>query len=298
MATRNRTRSRRGTAREGGTYVAPVLDPNWHSPYEPSAGERHANAVALRRYAVRRKTPAAVVVGIAVVVLFALFSVSWWFPILGVALGALYTWDLRRSVVRIERQGQRLGPLLRESLREAGTHADRARLDTLIERLGPTFGLSDVKGVVAEDPVYNAALVPDPSGWSLFVTLGALHELDLVELEGMIAHVMARHRLGQLGRQSAAAVAVNLSAEARRELSGPGSAYRADEVAAAAIRYPLGLAGALRRCATQSVPADSFFAGEVYAATCGVWFNRASGRGPDVSELDDVTLRAASLEEW
>ena len=75
-------------------------------------------------------------------------------------------------------------------------------------------------------------------------------------------------------------------------------AYRADEVAAAAIRYPPGLAGALRRCAGQELPATSFFAGATYAQWRWIWFDMWSGRTSDLSDLDDVELRARALEEW
>ncbi|HET9089595.1 MAG TPA: hypothetical protein VFN54_04760 [Acidimicrobiales bacterium] len=297
MATKNRPRSRRSQHREGTPYVAPVLDPTWQSPYVPSAGERHANAVALRRFAIRRKIPASITVGVAVVVLVALFSVSVWLPVLAVLIALVYAWDLRRSLVGIERQGQRLGATMRETFRVAGTSTDRARLDTIIERLTATFGVDGVEAVIVDDPVYNAALVPNGSGLNFFITVAAVHDFDLIEIEGVVAHCLARHRLGLLERQSAAALA-NVSDEIRRELYSPASAYRADEVAAATIRYPLGLAAALRRCANQAVASTSFFAGETYAQWHGVWFNPASGRATDFSDLDDVTVRAAALEEW
>jgi hypothetical protein len=98
-------------------------------------------------------------------------------------------------------------------------------------------------------------------------------------------------------RESVAAVAVS-NEESRRTLAGAGLAYRADEVAAAAIRYPPGLAGALRKCANEQVSSTSFFAGTTYAQWRWVWFNMWSGRPSDLSDLDDVELRARALEEW
>jgi hypothetical protein len=94
-----------------------------------------------------------------------------------------------------------------------------------------------------------------------------------------------------------ASVAVS-SDESRRALAGQGLAYRADEVAAAAIRYPPGLAGALRRCAGEHLSSSSFFAGPTYAQWRWIWFNIWSGRASDLSDLDDVELRARALEEW
>lgn len=297
MATKNRPRSRRSHQRDGAPYVAPVLDPTWQSPYVPSSAERHAHVVALRRYAVRRRLPATIGVGVVALVLIALVGVSVWFALAGVLVAVVYAWDLRRSLVGIESQGHRLGVTMRESFSLAGTSSDRARLGTILERLAATFGVDGVETMIFDDPVYNAALVPSGSGLSFFVSVAALHDFELIELEGVVAHCFARHRLGLLERQSVAAVS-SLSDEARRELSSPGSAYRADEVAAAAIRYPLGLAGALRRCAEQSVPATSFFAGANYAQWRGIFFNPSSGRVTDLTDLDDVSVRAAALEEW
>ena len=277
--------------------MAPVLDPTWQSPYVPSAAERHANAAALRRFAIRRKVPASITVGVAVVVLAALFSVSIWLPVLALVIALVYAWDLRRSLVGIERQGQRLGEAMRGVFRVAGTSTDRDRLGTILERLTATFGVDGVEAIIVDDPVYNAALVPNGSSLNFFITVAAVHDFELIEIEGVVAHCLARHRLGLLERQSAAAL-TSAGEDVRRELSSPGSAYRADEVAAATIRYPLGLASALRRCASQAVPSTSFFAGAEYAQWRGVWFNPAVGRATDFSDLDDVIVRAAALEEW
>ena len=76
-------------------------------------------------------------------------------------------------------------------------------------------------------------------------------------------------------------------------------ARNADEVAAAAIRYPLGIAGALRRCEAQHVDATTFFTTDTYAQWRWVWFNLWSDRSSRaLSDLDDVELRARALEEW
>ena len=66
---------------------------------------------------------------------------------------------------------------------------------------------------------------------------------------------------------------VALSEASRRALAGVGSAYRADEVAAAAIRYPQGLANALRKCSRHVNDASSFFASPNYATWRWIWFD-------------------------
>ena len=87
--------------------------------------------------------------------------------------------------------------------------------------------------------------------------------------------------------------------DARRALAGAGSAYRADEVAAAAIRYPQGLANALRKCSRHVNDARSFFSSPTYATWRWIWFDIWGDRTtPDLSDLDDVELRALALDEW
>jgi hypothetical protein len=221
-----------------------------------------------------------------------------WLPVVGLALAALYGWDLRRSLVRYESRGSALGAELLEKFKAGGSSTDRLRLVTVLDRLAATFGVDSVSVFIVEDPMYNAALVPNGSGYSLFVTSAMMRDFELIELEGVVSHCLARQRLGLLTRESLSGV-VNLTDAARRELAGPGTAYRADEVAAAAIRYPLGIAGALRKCAHQSPVPNSFFSSTAFAQYRYNWFNFWSDRREsDLADLDDVELRALALEEW
>jgi Zn-dependent protease with chaperone function len=299
MATKQRSRSRRSSpSRERGPrYVAPVLDPNWQSPYSPTNAEKHANQKVVRSFAVRKKLPETIGVGIVVLALVAGVIVLPWLPIVGIVLALLYGWDLRRSLVRYEAKGLALGNLVLDSFKAGGTEKDRLRLTTVMDRLAATFGVDAVNAYVVSDPGYNAALVPAGAGLSFFVTDALMRDFELIELEGVVAHCLARHRLGLLLRESVASVAVT-SDESRRALAGQGLAYRADEVAAAAIRYPPGLAGALRKCAGENLSSTSFFAGATYAQWRWIWFNIWSDRAHDISDLDDVELRARALEEW
>ena len=300
MATKQRSRSRRsGPSRDRSPrYVAPVLDPTWQSPYAPSAAERAAHAHAVRAFIFRRKLPQTIGVGIVVLALLAGVVVSSWLVVLGVVLGALYVWDLRRALIRFENRASTLAPALLETFASGGTTKDHLRLVTVIDRLAATFGVDAVTAFIVEDPTYNAALVPNAQGYALLVTSATMRDFELIEIEGVVAHLLARHRLGLLVRESLSAVS-NLSEAARRALAGPGTTYRADEVAAAAIRYPLGIAGALRKCAHQSPVAASFFTSSAYAQGRFIWFDVWSDRRqPDLSDLDDVQLRALALEEW
>jgi len=299
MATKQRSRSRRSSPSRdrGPRYVAPVLDPNWHSPYSPTNAEKHHNQKVVRSFAMRKKLPQSIGVGVVVLILVAGVIVAPWVPIVGIAVALLYGWDLRRSLVRYGSKGLALGNLVLDQFKAGGTENDRLRLATVMDRLAATFGVDAVSIYIVSDPGYNAALVPTGTGLSFFVTDALMRDFELIELEGVVAHCLARHRLGMLLRESVAAVAVT-SDESRRALAGQGLAYRADEVAAAAIRYPPGLAGALRKCAGQNLSSTSFFAGSTYAQWRWIWFNIWSDRASDLSDLDDVELRARALEEW
>ncbi len=300
MATKQRSRARRSNNSRDRTphYVAPVLDPTWQSPYSPTASERSANQKVVRRFALRKKIPQSVLVAVVVLALFVGVMVAPWLPVIGLLVVALYVWDLRRALVRYEDRGLALGNLVMDQFKAGGTATDRLRLSTVLDRLAATFGVDTVQTYVVADPGYNAALVPSGTGLSFFVTDAVMRDFELIELEGVVAHCLARHRLGLLSRESVAAVA-SASDESRATLAGVGLAYRADEVAAAAIRYPLGLAGALHKCASQVLANDSFFATSTYANWRWIWFDLWSDRpGSDLGDLDDVELRALALEEW
>jgi hypothetical protein len=275
-----------------------VLDPSWQSPYIPSSEERHSNQRAVRSFARRKKLPQTIVVAGVVAVSFICFVVVPWVPVLGVVAAALYLWDLHRAAARFEKRGATLGSTMLDQFKTGGTNEDRQRLSIVLDRLSATFGVDGVSALIVDEPGYNAALVPTGAKYSLFVTNSLMSDFELIELEGVIAHCLARERLGLLTRESVAS-AITMTDDVRRTLAGTGSAYRADEVAAAAIRYPLGLAGALRKCAGKSLPASSYFLTDSYKESRWIWFNIWSDReASNLGDLDDAELRALALEEW
>ncbi len=300
MATKQRSRARRSNQSRdrGPRFVAPVLDPTWQNPYAPSVAEKNANQKVVRSFALHKKLPQTILVGVLSLALIVGVVAVPWLPVVGVFVALLYAWDLRRALVRYEEKGLLLGNLIFDQFKAGGTATDRLRLTTVLDRLAATFGVDAVTTYIVSDPGYNAALVPNGTGLSFFVTDALMADFELIELEGVVAHCLARHRLGLLARESVAAVATS-NDEARRVLAGAGAAYRADEVAAAAIRYPLGLAGALHKCARQVLASDSFFASSTYAQWRWIWFDIWSdAKASDLSNLDDVELRALALEEW
>jgi hypothetical protein len=300
VATKQRSRNRRSNSSRDRAqrYVAPVLDPTWQSPYLPSAEERGANVKAVRAYARRKKMPQTIIVAAVVIVFFVLFVVSPFIPIAGVIVAGLYGWDMYRAQERFERRGSTMASTMLDQFKAGGTNEDRQRLAIVLDRLSATFGVDGVSALIVDEAGYNAALIPNGSKYSLFVTNALMSDFELIELEGVVAHCLARERLGLLTRESVAS-AMTMNDDARRQLAGTGTAYRADEVAAAAIRYPLGLAVALRKCAGQELPATSYFRSVSYGQSRWIWFNIWSDRTTsDLSDLDDAELRALALEEW
>jgi hypothetical protein len=300
MATKQRSRARRPHASRDRTpqYVAPVLDPSWQNPYAPSLAERHEHLRAVRRFAVRRNLPQTIAVAVVVLALIVGVVVVPWLPAIGVVLAALYAWVLRQSLAKYHERGQSMGAAMLDALKPGGDATDRLRLVTVLDRLAATFGVDNVSAFVVGDQAYNAALVPDGAKYSMYVTSAMMSDFELIELEGVVAHCLARQRLGLLERQSLASIS-KLSDDTRRSLAGTGQAYRADEVAAASIRYPLGLAGALRKCARQEVARSSFFVSPAYDQWRWIFFDQHSDRSQgDLGDLDDVELRARALEEW
>jgi Zn-dependent protease with chaperone function len=278
--------------------VAPVLDPAWQNPYAPSTQERHENLRFVRSFAFRRKLPQTIIVGIIVLALLVGGAVMLWLPALGVVIGLVYAWDLRRSLVRYEQRGTNLADAMLARFEAGGTAKDRQRLVTVLDRLSATFGVDDVSAFIVRDEGYNAALVPGTTTLSFFITSAMMRDFELIEIEGVVAHCLARQRLGLVAREAVASV-MTLSDELRRDLAGAGTAYRADEVAAAAIRYPQGIANALRKCSHHVAGPDSFFSSSAYGAWRWVWFDVHSDRTtPDLGDLDDVELRALALDEW
>jgi Zn-dependent protease with chaperone function len=279
--------------------VAPVLDPSWQNPYTPSLEERLHNQRVLRRFAIRRRLPLAIAVIVAVVALIVLgVVVELWLIGVAIVFAAAFAFLGRRDLARYIERDRTLGASMLEAFQPGGDATERLRLVTVLDRLAATFGVDNVSAFVVADQGYNAALVPDGTNYSLLVTTSVMQDFELIELEGVVAHCLARQRLGLVERESLASVVI-LNDETRRSLAGVGKTYRADEVAAASIRYPLGLAGALRKCARQHVAADSFFSSPTYAQWRWVFFDQWSERTTsDLSDLDDVELRARALEEW
>ena len=176
------------------------------------------------------------------------------------------------------------------------------RVENLVEGLCATFGVAHPPLYVVEDPSVNLAMVATTLGAAMVVTRGLLDSLSLVELEGVVAHGLAHVRLDDVRRGTIAATLPSVLGKdaMRHRLAGRGRLQRADEVAAATVRYPVAIAAVLERCVAQPTPVSpSLFATERFARTRWLWFDPMPGvRGPQLDELDAPSVRAQALAEW
>jgi Peptidase family M48 len=176
------------------------------------------------------------------------------------------------------------------------------RVENLVEGLCATFGVSHPPLFVVEDPSVNLAMVSTTVGVVMVVTRGLLESLDLVELEGVVAHGLAHLRLDDVRRGTIAATLPSVLGKdaMRHRLAGRGRLLRADEVAAATVRYPVAIAAVLDRCIGEPPPVPpSLFASERFARTRWLWFDPMPGvTDPQLDSLDSPMVRAQALAEW
>jgi Zn-dependent protease with chaperone function len=224
------------------------------------------------------------------------FYVALMLPVLYIAAAAMAYQAVRRQATTADA----LAGSLVADFPVGGTKTDRVRLSTIVERLSATFGLGAINCFVVEEAVPNATLLRDQDNYTLIVTTGLMHEVELIELEGVVAHCMARQRLGYIAVPSLLAAAnLSKSSRSRYETRIRGWAFRADEVAAATIRYPLGLQRALERTASTVPGSTSYFASEAYAKARWIWFDQhIDGKELALGDLDQASTRAQALEEW
>lgn len=193
----------------------------------------------------------------------------------------------------------------------SGTPVDAGsvpRVATLLEGLCATFGVPQPSLSLIADPVRNAAIVSRKGEATLVLTSGLVETLSLVEMEGVVAHLLARQRLAAVHRSTfGAGLAIILGPLGRRPgiahaLTGAAGLFHADEIAAVTVRYPVGLATALGSMAQGPLPTKgSLFSSPIYDATRWLFIDPSIGRRTPHEELGDVDatgVRRAALEEW
>jgi len=181
---------------------------------------------------------------------------------------------------------------------------DHPRLVNVTEGLCATFGLRMPDLYEVWDAVPNAcALGRDASSAALVVTSGLLQTMGPIELEGVVAHELAHVKRHDNGVSVIGLALARFGGEnVLRRCLGRGREYRADVVAASAVRYPRGLLDALRLMEEAPEPAgNSVFAPGRFGASRHVWIDPTVGHRHDpveVGDLDTTSVRADALREW
>ena len=181
------------------------------------------------------------------------------------------------------------------------------RVDVLLDALSTTFGVMTPAIAILDDDVINAGMYGTRLAPTIVMTKGILEHLDLIELEGVLAHLLAHERLDAVQRGSAGAgLALLLGPLGRREriahrLTGLNRLWEADEVAALTVRYPRGLASALAKMESGPLPGPgSFFASAYYAPLRWLFIDPSILRRSDdeaVGDLDATSVRRRALAE-
>jgi Zn-dependent protease with chaperone function len=181
---------------------------------------------------------------------------------------------------------------------------DNPRLTNVTDGLCATFGLRMPDLYVVWDAVPNAcALGRDASSAALVVTSGLLETMGPIELEGVIAHELAHVKRHDNTVSVIALTLARFGGEGLlRRCVGKNREYRADVVAASAVRFPRGLFDALRLMEQAPEPAgNSVFGPGRFGSTRFVWIDPTVGHRHDApvpGDLDVTSVRAAALSEW
>jgi len=117
------------------------------------------------------------------------------------------------------------------------------RLHNTLDGLCLIHGIDPPDLYVLDVPTGNAAVLGDRHRAVLVVTTGAVDSLDLVGLEALLAHAVARCRDGDLADETAAALfgRVPVIGRLARRLGDPDRAMAADLAGAELTRYPPGM---------------------------------------------------------
>jgi Zn-dependent protease with chaperone function len=181
---------------------------------------------------------------------------------------------------------------------------DNPRLTNVTEGLCATFGLRMPYLYVVWDAVPNACVLGrDASSAALVVTSGLLETMGPIELEGVIAHELAHVKRHDNAVSVVALTLASFGGEGMlRWCLGRNREYRADVVAASAVRYPRGLLDALLLMEQAPDPAgDSVFGTGRFGAIRHVWIDPSVGHRTDplvAGDLNVTSVRAAALREW
>lgn len=177
--------------------------------------------------------------------------VPWFIAVLAaVGTGVFVAWWSSRSAVPIA---------LRSVAAERSEPSDNPRYHNLVDGLCVAAGVRVPTLHVIDDPAANALATGSRSDRaSLAVTSGLLERLNPVELEGVLAHCLARIATNEIAPATALLPILArlgpLGAKTRSAVIDEHHLWRSDVAAVATTQYPPGLIGALDHMRTATEP--------------------------------------------
>ena len=202
----------------------------------------------------------------------------------GVAISAILAWLVAQ---RAERTIQRA---VGARLAYAG---EFPRLHNTVDGICLTHGLERPAVYVVDSTSGNAMAMAGRGGTSMVLTTGAADRVTLVELEALVAHLLARCTGTTLRDETVAAALGRFNIFGRRtSTGGPDRIVRADFDGSDLTRFPPGMQELLRALSDIGAAVDAPF------ATARLWLLQPDGR-TDVSTADHpvVDMRIAALAE-
>jgi heat shock protein HtpX len=173
--------------------------------------------------------------------------------------------------------------------RDADASLD-ARLYNLVEGLATTLGVRSPRLVIVEGPGLNAMASGARRGRQLVaVTTTLLSELDLVELEAVLAEVLYRLRHSEVAAETVLVATFGLG---RSMVLGADRDTRLDSAAVAVTRYPPALVSALEKMALKG----SLVAGQT-ERFAHLWVADPQGAADKVRWRMSLADRCGALQE-
>ncbi len=231
---------------------------------------------------------AGLVVGVAVAAIAGSVIAGVVVVLLAVMLAVVALWRIRSTAVDVVVRSSDARPIL---------PSEQPRLHNLVDGLCVSSGVPVPDLHLVDDPALNVMVFGrDPRDAGLVFTSGMLGQLDRIELEGVIAHLLARIRDDDVGPATVAAVVARWLPSMPARVLAPDRITAADIEACGLTRYPPGLISALEKMAGVSTVTPV-----ATPATAHLWFARplADDRSSDSVPPPHPTLpeRIALLRE-
>ncbi|MEC8998774.1 MAG: hypothetical protein VYC56_00645 [Actinomycetota bacterium] len=183
--------------------------------------------------------------------------------------------------------GRRAATVVRKSVGARPAHlGEFPRFHNTVDGLCLTHGIEPPALSVVDSSAGNALAIAGPAGAELVLTTGAVDHLGLVELESLVAHLLARSGDPDLRAETARAGLGSLRVLSRGASgSGAGRVLSTDFAGADLTRFPPGMQDALRSLVALGSAVES------PSGTDSLWLLQPDGL-TDVGTADHPSVEA------